>query len=130
VTLYLLIKYLHMVTVLLSISGFILRGIWMLQASPMLRRPLVRRLPHVNDTLLLASALVMAVMSGQYPFVIDWLTAKVVALLVYILLGMVAFRWGRSRGVKISAWLLAIVTFGYIVSVAMSRSATGFLDYF
>lgn len=129
-SLYLLIKYVHMVTVLLSISGFILRGVWMLQASPMLRQPLVRRLPHVNDTLLLASALIMVFISGQYPFVIDWLTAKVLALLVYILLGMVAFKWGRSPRVKVGAWLLALLTFAYIVSVAMSRSVMGFLAYF
>lgn len=129
-SLYLLIKYIHVATVVLSISGFTLRGIWMLQASPMLQLPLVRRLPHVNDTLLLASALIMVFMSSQYPFVIDWLTAKVVALLVYILLGMVAFKWGHSRGVKISAWLLALLTFAYIVSVAMSRSVGGFFVYF
>jgi len=68
-SLYLAIKYIHMLTALLSISGFILRGIWMLQSSPMLQRPLVRRLPHVNDTLLLLSALLMVFISGQYPFV-------------------------------------------------------------
>jgi len=95
----------------------------------MLQRPLVRRLPHVNDTLLLLSALLMVFISGQYPFVLNWLTAKVVALLVYILLGMVAFKWARSRGVKTAAWLLAIITFIYIVSVAISRSAGGFLEY-
>jgi len=128
-SLYLFIKYIHMLTALLSISGFILRGIWMLQSSPMLQQPLVRRLPHVNDTLLLLSALLMVFISGQYPFVLDWLTAKVVALLVYILLGMVAFKWGGSRGVKTTAWLLAILTFAYIVSVAVSRSVGGFLEY-
>ena len=126
---YIFIKYIHIITALLSISGFLLRGLWMLQESPMLQRRPAKILPHVNDTLLLGSALVLMFMSAQYPFVLDWLTAKVLALLVYILLGMVALRWGRTRGVKLAAWLLALLTFGYILSVALTRSVTGFLLY-
>ena len=124
---YILIKYIHVITALLSISGFLLRGLWMWQQSPMLQRKPVKVLPHVNDTILLTSALILMFMSAQYPFVLDWLTAKVLALLVYILLGMVAFRWGKTRGIKIAAWLLAVLTFSYIVSVAVTRSTAGFL---
>ena len=128
-TVYFLIKIIHVSCAVISISGFVLRGLWIVQQSRLLQHPLTRRLPHFNDALLLISALVMVVMSGQYPFVLNWLTAKVLALLVYILLGMLALKWGRTRRVKITAWLLALLTFGYVVSVALSRSALGLLVY-
>ena len=81
--------------------------------------------PHLNDTILLAAAIGLATMSGQYPFVAPWLTAKIVGLLAYILLGVVALRPGRPRGVRIAAWLAALAVFGYVVSVALTRSPAG-----
>lgn len=121
--LYYAIKIIHISCVILSISGFILRGIWLVCESSLLQHRYTRRLPHVIDSLLLASALIMVFMSAQYPFVQDWLTAKVIALVVYILLGMVAMRFGKTRRIRITAWALAVLVFGYIVAVALSRSA-------
>ncbi len=118
---YLLIKSVHMVCALVSISLFILRGIWMLVESPSLARRWVKIVPHVNDTLLLLSALLMVYASAQYPFVQAWLTAKVLALLVYILLGLVAFRFARSKVTRAFAWISALFVFAYIVAVARSR---------
>lgn len=129
-SLYLLVKYLHMTTAALSISGFMLRALWMVQDSARLHARPSKILPHVNDALLLGSALAMVFMSGQYPFVLSWLTAKVLGLLVYIVLGMVALKWGKSRTVRIGAGVLAVLTFVYIVSVAISRSPLGLLSYF
>ena len=77
--------------------------------------------PHVIDTVLLVSAIALAAMTAQYPFVQPWLTAKILALLVYIVLGTVAIRRGRTRRVRIVAWILALVVFGYIVVVAHTR---------
>ncbi|MDP3440409.1 MAG: SirB2 family protein, partial [Azonexus sp.] len=85
---YLLLKHLHVTCVVLSGLGFCLRGWWMLRDSPRLSQRLARVAPHVIDSLLLGSAIMMAVLSGQYPFVQGWLTAKFLALLAYILLGM------------------------------------------
>ncbi len=79
--------------------------------------------PHVIDTVLLASAMALTATTSQYPFVQPWLTAKVLALLLYIVLGSVAIRHGRTRSVRIVAWLLALVVFGYIVAVARTRVA-------
>jgi uncharacterized membrane protein SirB2 len=119
---YMLIKQVHMASAAASFSLFLLRGIWMLQQSPRLRALWVRILPHLIDTLLLASAIALVVMSRQYPVEQHWLTAKVVALLLYIGLGMVALRRGRTRTVRTLAWLAALGVFVYIVSVAMTRS--------
>ena len=119
---YSLIKIIHIICAILSISGFIIRGGLMMSHSLLLQHPVSKRLPHIIDSLLLATALIMIFMSSQYPFVLDWLTAKVIALLVYILLGMVALKWGKTRNIRIMAWVLAVLTFVYIVSVALSRS--------
>ncbi len=73
------------------------------------------------DTLLLASAIWMAVASRQYPFVEGWLTAKVIALLAYIGLGTIALSRGRTKRARAIAWLLALAVFGYIVGVALAR---------
>ena len=89
----------------------------------------LRWAPHVNDTLLLAAAVGLAVMSGQYPLARSWLTAKIVGLLTYILLGMVALKPGRPRGVRIAAWLSALAVFGYVVSVAVTRNPAGLLSW-
>lgn len=115
------IKHLHMTCAALSGSLFLLRGIWMLRSSAMLTRRWVRILPHVIDTALLASALTLAVWSGQYPFRQDWLTAKLLALILYIVLGTVALKRGKTPAIRAVALVAALLVFAYIVSVALTR---------
>jgi len=100
---------------------FFVRGIWMLRASPLLQRRWVKVVPHVIDTVLLASALTMVVWSGQYPFAQDWLTAKLIALIVYIGLGTVALKRGATKTVRAAAFVGALLVFAYIVKVALTR---------
>jgi uncharacterized membrane protein SirB2 len=87
----------------------------------------VRVVPHVIDTVLLASAIAMAVLLGQYPGTTGWLTAKVIGLVVYVLLGMVALKRGRTRRTRIAAFTGALVAFAYVASVALTRDPRGFL---
>lgn len=121
---YLTLKTIHVSFVIISIVGFILRSILVYRESPILQRRWIRILPHVNDTLLLASALAMVVMSAQYPFVAGWLTAKVFGLLAYIVLGVFALR-GRTAIIRRHAFFAALATFGWIVSVALIRHPAG-----
>ena len=126
---YLLLKHLHVTCVVLSVTGFFLRGVWMLTDSPLLDRLWVRVAPHVNDTLLLAAAIGLSVVLQQYPFVHGWVTAKVIGLLAYIGFGMFALRRGRSKAVRAGFWLASLASVGYIVSVALSRDPRGFLAW-
>ena len=119
---YLLIKQTHVACAALSYAGFFVRGVWMLRGSALLERRWVRVLPHVVDTLLLASAIALAVLLKQYPLAHAWLTAKGVALVFYIGLGMLALRPGRARPLRIAAWVAAQGVFLYIVWVALKRS--------
>jgi uncharacterized membrane protein SirB2 len=125
--LYAALKALHVGCVIASISGFALRGALMLLDSPLLQARFARIAPHVVDTLLLASALWLAALIGQYPFVQGWLTAKVLGLIAYIVLGSVALKRARSKPVRAAAFALALLAAAYIVSVALTRDPLGFL---
>lgn len=122
---YVAIKYVHVTCAILSGTGFLVRGVLMMADSPLLARRWIKVAPHVNDTLLLAAALWLAVLSGQYPFVAAWVTAKVFGLIGYIMLGSVALKAGRSKRTRIAAWLGALALFGYIVSVALTKDPWG-----
>ena len=126
---YLLLKHLHVTFVAISITGFTLRGVWMLTDSPLLNRLWVRVVPHANDTLLLAAATGLSIVQQQYPFVHAWVTAKVIGLLAYIGFGMFALRRGRSKRARAGFWLAALASFGYIVSVALTKDPRGFLSW-
>jgi uncharacterized membrane protein SirB2 len=119
---YLLLKSLHVGCVIVSGLGFALRGFWMLRASPLLQHPLTRRLPHVVDSVLLGSALLLAWVSQQYPFAQDWLSAKLCGLLVYIVCGALALKRCKSRNGRLFFLVLAMLAYVYIVSVALHRS--------
>jgi uncharacterized membrane protein SirB2 len=121
-------KLVHVTCALLSIAGFTLRGALMLRDSTLLRTRFARVAPHVVDTLLLASAVVLAWQSGQYPFAQPWLTAKVLALVAYIALGSIALKPGRSKNVRTVAFWLALLVVLYIVSVALTRNPAGFFS--
>lgn len=118
---YLWLKHLHISCVVLSGSLFALRGGWMLWAPHRLQRGWVRVLPHGIDTVLLLSAVGLAVWSGQYPLAQGWLTAKLLALLVYIVLGSVALKHGRTRAVRASALVAALLVLAFITSVALRK---------
>ncbi len=117
---YPIIKGIHLGCVIATFVMFFGRGVFMLADSALLNRRVLRVLPHVNDTVLLASAIALSLMSGQYPIAQGWLTAKVVGLLAYIGIGMFAFRRGTRR-TRIAAWLAALAVFFYIVGVAFTR---------
>jgi uncharacterized membrane protein SirB2 len=124
-----LVKTVHVVCVLLSFAGFFVRGVWMLRDSELMRRRWVRITPQVVDTLLLVSAIVLAIQLRLSPMEQPWLMAKIIALVVYIGVGLVALKLGRSKQVRLYAWLLGLVLFGYIISVAVTKSAMGWFAF-
>ena len=125
---YLLLKHFHMSCAALSGSFFFIRGQWMLAGSPLLQQRWVKTAPHIVDSLLLASAIGLAIWSHQYPGQMPWLTAKLVALVVYILLGAVALKYGKTKALRATAYVAALATFGYIVAVAVTKNPLFFLS--
>lgn len=119
------IKHVHLSAAGLSLALFVLRGAWRTVSPERLAARWVRVVPHLIDTVLLVSALWLAwqVGSGAAP----WITAKVVALLAYIVLGSYALKRGRTPGIRAATFFAALATFGYIVSVALAKSPWGAL---
>jgi len=79
---------------------------------------------------LLASAILLAVQLHMSPLNQPWLMAKIIALVAYIGVGLVALRFGRTKGIRTIAWLLGMVIFTYIASVAVSKSVLGWFAIF
>ncbi len=124
---YIGLKHLHTTLVTLTLLLFVVRGFWMMRGSDMLTRRWVKIVPHVIDTALLASAFGVAWVGWNYPVVAHgWITAKLVALLVYIGLGVVALKRGRTAPIRVTAFLAALAVYGYIVAVALQKSAWPF----
>lgn len=118
----LILKHFHALCALLSITGFFVRGLWLLRDSPLFRAKLTRVLPHIIDSCLLASALGLLWLYQWNPFDQAWLSVKIIALLAYIGLGLCAFRLARSRAQQLLAWLTALATGLYILAVAITKS--------
>jgi len=118
---YLAIKHLHMTSAALSGLLFFVRGIWMLRESPLLHRRWINMSSYVIDTVLLGSALTMVFWSAQYPFVLEWLTVKVLAVLAYIVAGAIALKRGKTKRIRTVAFIVAILLFAFIVKTALTR---------
>lgn len=123
---YLLTKHIHMGAVLASGGFFLLRGLWMMQESSLLNSKFARVLPHIIDTVLLLSAIVLVVYLGGVP---AWVQVKIVALFVYVFLGVLAFRVADGYGARVLSFFLALLVFAFIISVAMSHHPEGFLRF-
>lgn len=123
------LKLLHIACATMSLALFLLRGGWMLAESPRLQDRWVRIVPHAVDTVFLVSGIALAAVLQQYPFVHGWLTAKLFGLIAYIILGSIALKRGRTRGLRAGALALAIAVFVYILGVARMKDPASWLAW-
>lgn len=124
------IKLIHQTAVVLSVTGFLVRGVAALSGASWVRTRAARTLPHLVDTVLLVSALALAWMLRLSPHAAPWLMAKIVGLVVYVALGVLALRPGRPLAVRATAWVAALLVVAWIVSVALTKNAFGYLGAF
>ena len=127
---YLQILWTHVGCVIASGSLFFTRGCMMLAGLPAANHIALRRLSVAIDSLLLAAAIALTTIVHQYPFVQAWLTAKVVLLVVYIVLGVFALRRGRTRTIRATCFAAAMIVFLFIVSVARAHNPFGVFAHF
>ena len=124
---WMVIKHLHITLVVISVGGFVLRGVLMLLQSKILQQRWIKRLPHIVDTLLFASGIFLAWSSHQYPFVNSyWLTSKMLALVAYIGFGMLALNYGRNRIIRGIAMVVACGCAAYMIVTATNRNGLVF----
>lgn len=122
---YLALKHIHLTFVVLSLLAFFVRGIWLFMNSGMLNKKWVKILPHIINTVLIVSGLVIAVHLGMKPGAHPWLMAKLIGLGFYIALGVAAFKVPNPTLSK-AFWVSALLVFVYIVSVAFTKTPLGF----
>lgn len=124
---YAVLKAIHVGAVTLSGAGFFARGLGMLAGARWVHGRLARVAPHIVDTTLLVSAVALAWTLRVSPLTDAWLAAKLIGLLAYVGLGLVALRFGRTRAVRATAWAGALLAFAYIVSVALTKDPRGWM---
>ena len=112
-----------MSTAFISITFFMVRGFWVFNNAEMMNKKWVKIVPHINDTILLVTAIILAVGIQQYPFTHDWLTAKFIALLLYIVFGTLALKRAKELKNKMVFFILSLLIFSYIIGVALTRTA-------
>lgn len=124
---YFWIKSLHTVAAFATISGFVVRGFWMISRSDTLNRKVVRILPHIIDTVLLIAAIALIVILKLDVLAQPWLLAKIAGLIAYIVLGTVAIKRGPTMQIRIIAYVSAVAVFAYIVGIAITKSPASWL---
>lgn len=119
------VKLLHLGAVTASISLFLLRGYWMLITPERLKQKIWRVLPHVIDTVLLASGVALiAILEGAL-LEQRWLQIKLTLIVAYIFAGSIALKRGRTRRQRITALVIACALLSAIVLLALKRLPLG-----
>lgn len=122
------IKAVHIAVVLASGSLFLLRGLLLQAGQPQLAMTApVRYLSYCIDTVLLTSALMLLTILPQAAFANGWLTVKLVVLAVYVVLGSFALKRGRTPRVRLTCYLLALLMFGFMLTIARGHHPLGAL---
>jgi len=120
------VKYLHVALVLLTFMSFSSRVYWMYVDSSLLQNRAVKIVPHVIDTLLLLSGLAMAIMYYGAFYRQPWLLLKLLCVVIYIILGMVALKSGKTRAIRLTAATGAWLVFFYIIYIAWKNAVIPF----
>lgn len=115
---YLAFKHLHVTLAVISIVFFVVRAWWSVSESTLLKTKFVRIAPHVIDSLLLLFGVLLAFMLGALP---GWLIAKIIGLIVYIAVGTIAIKRGKTPATRAIAAVVAVIVFLYIVGVAITK---------
>jgi uncharacterized membrane protein SirB2 len=122
---YAILKHGHLLIIAIAFIVFFVRGILMMQNSRATNHKFFKITPHILYTLLLATGIGLAVTQNFSPMQQPWLLAKIIALVIYVILGVLTFKHSNPTSRKV-LWLLAMIVFVYMVSVALSKNPLGF----
>jgi uncharacterized membrane protein SirB2 len=122
------IKHFHIVVALLSGAVFATRGACILAGADWPRALPVRWLGYAVDTALLTAALMLLTILPWAMFDNGWLLTKVALVVVYVVLGVLTMRRGRSSRQRVMSYALALLVFGAIYSIARAHHPLGSLQ--
>lgn len=122
---YEILKHSHLTALAFSFLLFFVRGILMMRESPAAANKVFLIAPHVFNLILIVSGIWLAVTLHLTPSTQPWLVAKLLALAAYIGLGIATFKHSKLHTRKIF-WLISLLVFAFIVSIARSKNPLGF----
>lgn len=122
------IKQFHIFVALLSGAIFAIRGACMLASATWPRTLPVRWLSYAVDTALLTAALMLLTILPWAMFSNGWLLMKVTLVVIYVVLGVLTMRRGRSVRQRALTYALALLVFGAIYSIARAHHPLGALQ--
>ena len=115
-------KHLHLTAIALSLLFLILQVVAQVMDSKMKDAKWLKVLPHIINTVLIITAVGLCVTSAQYPFVHDWVTSKLIGLVAYVLLAIVAVKWARTNAMRVFALIGAVAWLVLTGKVAISKA--------
>jgi len=124
-----IVKTVHISSAYIAGLGFLVRGVLVVLQSAVLKQRPLKILPHIVDTFLLVSGLVLMVTWAMWPSSNMWLFAKLMALILYILFGLLMLRMGSNTGKRWLGLLGGLLSYLYIVGVAHSKSVIPFFSF-
>jgi uncharacterized membrane protein SirB2 len=120
-----ILKHIHLTALAISFFLFFIRGYLMMRESNASKHRAFLIAPHIVNLFLIGSGIALAVALHFNPANQPWLAVKLVALVIYIALGVLTFKHPSLKIRKI-LWLSALIVFAFIVSVARSKNPLGF----
>ncbi|ELR63426.1 Protein sirB2 [Photobacterium marinum] len=120
-------KHLHMTAIALSVLLFVARYLMVMANSSLIEKKFLKVTPHVVDTLVLLTGIVLIFMTGFMPFTESgsWLTQKLSCVLAYIALGYFTLHHGKNKVFKTFAFLGSL---GWVMAAAkIAVTKTSFL---
>lgn len=120
---YQILKHFHLLTLIISVSLFCIRYGLMVSDSPYRNHLFFKKVPHINDTLLLISGIGLVMITGFIPLspAAPWLTNKLLCVVIYIILGFFALHWGKNKLLRHFAFFGALGWFAIVVKVATTK---------
>jgi uncharacterized membrane protein SirB2 len=121
------LKLAHLGLVTASGALFAVRGAAVLARQGWAMRKPWRLLSYGIDTLLLSAGATLWVLLSLHPGRDTWLGAKLALLLLYVVLGSLALKRGRTPAVRATAYVAALAVFLFMAGVALAHHPLGWL---
>lgn len=123
------LRHLHLGLAVTSGVVFAVRGAAVLARQRWPLRPVPQRLGVIVDTGLLITAVRLLWELRLNPLITPWVQLKLVLLPLYVLLGLLMFRYARKRSARTFWYFAALACYGFVISVALTQSPLGALRW-
>jgi len=115
-------KHLHLTAIALSFALFAIRYFLLMRSSKLQHKKWLKITPHIVDTVLIISIVLLCVELSLYPFVNEWATSKLIGLVLYMLSVAFALKWARNNAMRLVGFAGAVAWLTITASIAVSKN--------